>query len=61
MHRGVEYGRVNREKGYRVINWMDCSTAIWDVDGVQLGSGYGRSQQHPLLALRLILVVNRAA
>ena len=33
----------------------------WDVDGVHPGLGYGRSQQPPLLVLRLILIVNRAA
>ena len=54
-------GRVNRGKGYRVVNWLDCSTAIWDVDGIHSGSSCGRSQQPPFLALRLILVVNRAA
>ena len=54
-------GRVNRGKGYRAVNWLDCSTAIWDVNGVHLGSGCGRLQQPPLVALRLILVVNRAA
>ena len=26
-------GRVNKGKGSRVVNWLDCSTAIWDVDG----------------------------
>ena len=54
-------GRVNREKGYRVVNWLDYSIAIWDVNGIHLSSGCGRSQQPPLLELRLILVVNRAA
>ena len=41
------------------VNWLDYSTAIWDVDGIHLGSGCGHSQQPPLLALRLILVVNQ--
>ena len=54
-------GRVNRATGYRVVNWLDCSVAIWDVNGVHLGSGCDRSQQPPLLTLRLILIVNRAA
>ena len=31
------------------------------MNGVHLGSGYGRSQQPPLLTFRLILVINRAA
>ena len=54
-------GRVNKGKGYRAVNRLDCSTAIWDVDGIHPGLGCGRSQQPPLLALRLILVFNRAA
>ena len=59
--RSNDPGRVNRGKGYRAVNWLDYSVAIWDVNGVHLGLGYNCSQQPPLLALRLILVVNRAA
>ena len=51
---------VNRGKGYRAVNWLDCSVAIWDVDGIHPSSGYGHSQQSLLLAFRLILVINRA-
>ena len=54
-------GRGNRGKGYRAINSLNCSAAILDVDGVHPGSGCGRSQQPPLLALRLILIINRVA
>ena len=61
MVRCNDPGRVNRGKGYRVVNRLDFSTAIWDVDGIHPGSGCGRLQQPPLLALKLILVVNRAA
>ena len=61
MVRSNDLGLVNRGKGYRIVNWLDCSTAIWDVDGIHLGSCCGSSQQPPLLALRLILVVNRAS
>ena len=53
-------GWVNRGKGYRAINWLDYSATIWDVDGVHPGPGCGRSQQPPLLAFRLILIVNQA-
>ena len=56
-----DLGRVNRGKGYRVVNWLDCSAAIWDVDCIHLSSGCGRSQQPPLLALRPICVDSRAA
>ena len=60
MVRSNDPRRVNRGKGYRAINWLDYFAAIWDMDGVHPGSGCGRFQQPPLLALRLILVVNRA-
>ena len=60
MVRSNDPRRVNMGKGYKAVNWLDCSTAIWDVDGVQQGSSCGRSQQPPLLALRLILIVNWA-
>ena len=53
--------RVNKGKRYRTINWLDCTTAIWDMDGVHPGSGCGCLQPPPLLAIRLILIVNRAA
>ena len=60
MVRSNDPGRVNRGKQYRAVNWLDCSAAIWDVDNIHPSSGCGCSQQPPLLALRLILVVNRA-
>ena len=53
--------RVNREKGYRAVDRLDCSTAVWDVDGVYSGLDSGCTQQPFLLSLRLILIVNRAA
>ena len=61
MVRSNDPGRVNRGKGYRVVNRLDRFDAIWDVNGIHSGLGCGRSQQPILLALRLILVVNRAA
>ena len=42
MVRCNDPGRVNRGKGYRVVNRLDFSTAIWDVDGIHPGSGCGR-------------------
>ena len=54
-------GQVNRGKGYKVVNWLDCPDAIWDVDGAYPGPNCGYTQQHLLLVLRLILIVNRAA
>ena len=51
--------RVNRGKGYRVVDWSDYSAAVWGVDGVYLGPGGGCGQQPLLLALRLILIVSR--
>ena len=49
MVRSNDPGRVNRGKGYRVVNWLDCFDAIWDVDDIHSGSGCGCSQQPPLL------------
>ena len=54
-------GRVNRGKGYRVVDQLDCSTAIWGMDGVYPGSDGGCAQQPLLLALKLILIISRAA
>ena len=59
--RSNDPGRVNKGKGYRVVNWLDCSAAILDMDGIHSGLGCGRSQQPPILAFRLILVVNWVA
>ena len=59
--RSNDPGRVNKGRGYRAVNQLDCFAAIWDMDGVHPGPGCGRSQQPPLLALRLILIFNRAA
>ena len=60
MVRSNDPGRVNKGRRYRALNRLDYFAAVWDVDGVHPGSGYGCSQQPPLLALRLILIVNRA-
>ena len=54
-------GRVYRGKGYRAVNRVDCSIAIWDVDGVYPGSNRGCTQQPLLLVLRLILIISWAA
>ena len=51
---------VNRGKGYRVVDWLDCFAAIWDMDGFHPGSGCGRSQHPSPLELILILVFNQA-
>ena len=52
---------VNRGKGYRVVDWLDCFAVVWDVDGVYLGPNCGCTQQPLLLALRLIMIVIWAA
>ena len=41
--------QVNRGKGYRAVNWLNCSAAVWDVDDVHPGPGCGCSQQPPPL------------
>ena len=61
MVRSNDLGRVNKGKGYRAINWLDYSAAIWDVDGIHSGLGCSRLQKPHFLAIRLILVVKRAA
>ena len=55
-----DLGRVNKGKGYRVVNRLDCSAAVWGMDGVYLGPDDGCAQQPLLLVLRLILIVSRA-
>ena len=56
-----ESGRVYRGKGYKAVDRLDCFVVVWDVDGVYPGPNYGCTQHPFLLALRLILIVNRAA
>ena len=53
--------RVNMGKGYKAVDRLDCSTAVWDMDGVYPGPDCGCTQQPLLLALRLILIVSRFA
>ena len=38
---GYELGRVNRGKGYRSVDRLDCSAVVRDVDGVYPGLDYG--------------------
>ena len=54
-------GRVNREKGYGAVDRLDRYVANWIVDRVYLGPDGGCVQHALLLALRLILIVSRAA
>ena len=43
MVQSNDLGPVNRGKGYRAVNWLDGSTAVWDVDGVSPGPDCGCS------------------
>ena len=52
---------VNMGKGYRAIDRLDCSAAVWDVDGVYPSPDCGYTEHSPLLALRLILIVSQVA
>ena len=54
-------GRVNRRKGYKIVDLLDCSAAVWGMDGVYPGPDGDCVQQSLLLTLRLILVVSRVA
>ena len=40
--RGNDPGRVNRGKGYRAINRLNCCDVLSGADGVHLGSDLGR-------------------
>ena len=53
-------GRVNEGKGYGAVDWLDRFAADWSVDHVYPGLDHGGAQHALLLALRLILIVNRA-
>ena len=54
-------GQINKGKGYRTVDRLDYFADVWGMDGVYLGP-YGACVQQPfLLALRLILIVNRTA
>ena len=44
-----------------VVDRLDCSAAVRDMDGVYPGPDYGYTQQPLILVLRLILIVNRSA
>ena len=48
-------------KGYGAVDRLDYFAADWSVDCVYPGSDGGCAQHALLLALRLILIVNRAA
>ena len=54
-------GRVNGGKGYGAVDRLDCSVVDWRVDRVYQGPDDGCAQHALLLALRLILIVSRAA
>ena len=41
MVRSNDLGRVYRGEGYRVVDRLDCSVAVWDVDGVYPGQDCG--------------------
>ena len=44
-----------------VVDRLDCSAAVKDMDGVYPGLDCGCTQQPLLLVLRLILIVSRSA
>ena len=61
MIRGDDLGRVHKGKGYGAVNRLKCPATILGMDGIHPGSSGGFSKQLPLLELRLILVISRAA
>ena len=54
-------GRVNGGKGYGVVDRLDSYVVDWSVDHVYPGPDGGYTQHALLLAVRLVLIVSRAA
>ena len=55
--RGNDPSRVNRGKGYKVINWLNCCDVLSGVDGVHPSSDRGRLEHFSPLLFRLILTI----
>ena len=53
--------RVDRRKGYGAIYWLGFLMSAFCVDSIYPGLNCGGSQELPLLALRLTLVIRQAA
>ena len=55
--RGNDPGRVNRGKGYRAANRLNCCNVLSGADGVNPGSDRGRSEHFSPLLFGLILAI----
>ena len=53
-------GRVNRGKGYRAVNQLNCCDVLSGANGVHLGSNQGRSEHFSPLLFGLILAIDRS-
>ena len=58
--RGNDPGRVNRGKGYRVIDRLNFCDVLSGADGVHCGSDRGRQELFSPLLFGLILVIDRS-
>ena len=58
--RGNDPGRVNRGKGYKAVNWLNCCDVLSGADGVYLGSDRGRWEHFSSLLFGLILAIGRS-
>ena len=55
--RGNDPGRVNKGKGYRAVNRLNCGDVLSSANGVHLGSDRGRPKHFSPLLFGLILAI----
>ena len=60
LMRGNDPGRVNRRKGYRVVNRLNCCDVLSGPDGVHPSSDRGCPKHFSPLLVRLILAIDRS-
>ena len=60
LMRGNDSGRVNKGKGYRAVNRLNCCDVLSGIDGVHPGSDRGRQEHFSPLLFGLILSIGRS-
>ena len=60
LMRGNDPSRVNRGKGYRAINRLNCCDVLLGANGVHPGSDRGRLEHFSPLLFGLILAIVRS-
>ena len=58
--RGNDPGRVNRGKGYRAVNQLNCCDVLSGANGVHPGFDRGRSEHFSPLFFELILAIGQS-